>query len=99
MGSLNDVWICKANGHNVIVSQEPWVNNAFDLLKSICYSLVNSQVVDLSYTIHTEVQGWRCLKCGYSELTESEIDYYISKYLVKDKILNSIKQDHLLESI
>lgn len=37
MGSLNDLFICRANKHRISDAQEPWANVLFDWLKGVCY--------------------------------------------------------------
>ena len=39
MGSLNDVWLCSANGHTVADEKQQQVNAEFDALKSQAWSL------------------------------------------------------------
>jgi hypothetical protein len=41
MGSLNDVWLCAANGHSVSDEMEQKVNTEFDALKSQAWALAN----------------------------------------------------------
>jgi len=48
MGSLNDVWICVQNRHNVNNAQEPWVNNLFEILKGFCFRLAHDPEKDES---------------------------------------------------
>ena len=103
MGSLNDVVICTENNHNVTKIQEPWVNWLFDCLKSLCWYTAKSNnnkvsIDDIKQNLghgSTTIQGWRCLKCGYSELTTTDIDNYIASYIVKDDIVSFIQQENL----
>jgi hypothetical protein len=46
MGSINDVWICVQNKHNVTKAQEPWVNNLFEILKGLCFRLAHNPEID-----------------------------------------------------
>lgn len=42
MGSFNDVWLSVQNGYKITETQEPWVNNLFDMLKGLCFRLAKS---------------------------------------------------------
>ncbi len=103
MGSFNDVVICTENKHYISKIQEPWVNRLFDCLKSLCWCTaksVNNQVSindikqNLGYK-RSNIQGWRCLECGYSELNSTDIDSYIASYIIIDDIVSFIEQQDL----
>ena len=42
MGSLNDVWLCKVNGHTVPAGVESRVNSELDQLKSVAWQLAKA---------------------------------------------------------
>jgi hypothetical protein len=46
MGSFNDVWISVQNGHTITRTQEPWVNNLFEILKGLCFRLAHDPEKD-----------------------------------------------------
>lgn len=91
MGSINDLWV----GGNDIKGS--WNNEIFDHSKSLAYALAQrkgiggSELVDISTNRQrTVIQGWRCLECGYGEISEVGIESYIAnKYvpiLLRQKI-------------
>lgn len=103
MGSFNDVVICRMNNHKVTRQQEFWVNPLFADLKSICYyfakniGLPNS-VASLERemgSIGFSLQGWRCLKCCYGEVSPSDIESYIASHLVRRGILQALNESNL----
>lgn len=93
MGSINDLWV---GGNNL---NGAWENEIFDNSKSLSYSLAQkkgiggSELIRFSKDSHeNEIQGWRCLECGYSEISEIEIESYIASkfvpHILKEKIEN-----------
>lgn len=99
IGSFNDIWICEGNGHVIMKIQEPWINNAIDALKSISFSFAKFGKVDFLPYGNSLLQGYRCLDCGYSEITEYEIECYISKRVVGEMIRSAINRDELLNVV
>ncbi len=113
MGSFNDVWICGANQHRVTAAQEPWANQLFEWLKTLCYYMAqhpNEKVTAASLlktvgrhdaalaafvggdkapvsmrgrvSAGRKLQGWRCLDCGYAEVSTRDVDYAIAQDLI-----------------
>ncbi|WP_321515970.1 DUF6966 domain-containing protein [Marinifilum fragile] len=83
MGSINDLWV----GGNDIKGS--WKNEIFDHSKSLAYALAQrkgmggSELVGISPNRHRAViQGWRCLECGYGEVSKVEIESYIANKFV-----------------
>jgi hypothetical protein len=105
MGSFNDVVICTINGHKVTEEHEPWVNNFFQNLQALCYILTSESDDEVYATIiekafrkeAVEIQGWRCLKCGYGRITRADIDNFIAPKLLKSMMLRAINNNLLLE--
>lgn len=97
MGSINDVIICVQNNHNVTSKQEPWVNFLLMYLQSLSIFLVNSKDREITIDMmkdnfqcdSSKIQGTRCLLCGYSELSLTDIGPFIgfepSPFLEKPK--------------
>lgn len=46
MGSFNDLIICPENGHIVTKVQEPWANETFEWLKSLCFQFARDPSKD-----------------------------------------------------
>ena len=94
MGSFNDLVICEYNGHNVEPDQEPWVNTLLMYLQSLAleYSRKPTVLPDESkimWSLRPDrviIQGWRCLRCGYSEASPTDIDAYLCGRFLKAKI-------------
>jgi hypothetical protein len=103
MGSLNDIVVCKANGHTIEQSEEPWLNHTFGDLKSVCYYLAKNIPAEFSANALLDsmgrstfsVQGWRCLQCGYGEATKSDISYYVASRFVRDGILKMLPEKQI----
>ena len=105
MGSLNDVVICTENGHSVVKMLEPWVNILFEDLKGLCYSnakhnnIGEKELIKSLWSNAKEIQGERCLDCGYSLLSTYSIERYIAPDIIKDLIVNSYKEKSLITLI
>ena len=93
MGSINDLWV-GGNDLNGI-----WENEIFENSKSLAYILAqkkgigNSELVRISRNTNgKEIEGWRCLECGYSEISKNGIESYIANkfvpHILKEKIEN-----------
>ncbi|MCL2766161.1 MAG: hypothetical protein FWD21_00575 [Peptococcaceae bacterium] len=108
MGSINDVYICAENGHNITAGQEPWVNCAFKELKGFSYAFANAyangRVIDLAdheliTPANTTIQGECCLACGYKQTTKRNVDYYIARNIVSQEIVQGLYDNRLVSSI
>lgn len=107
MGSFNDVVICEENNHKVIKLQEAWVNNLLMGLKSVAYYLAKSEKGEINFDIlkeklkynYSKIQGSRCLACGYSELSESDVDNFIAPKIINEEIVKALSEGGLIELI
>lgn len=45
------------------------------------------------------IQGWRCLECGYGEISESDIHYYLARTIVPIKLLQACTSNILIPTI
>lgn len=110
MGSLNDVWICKHNGHAIADWQEPWANTLLKELKDLSILLAISareekhpafNEIKKKYSMKPQghIQGTRCLACGFSALDAYNIDSYISSKLISEELLIGLANNQLRASI
>ena len=93
VGSINDLWV-GVNDLNGI-----WENEIFDNSKSLAYTLAQKKGIGSAELVRfsknpngKEIKGWRCLECGYSEITKNKIESYIANkfvaHILKEKIEN-----------
>ncbi|MGI1659682.1 MAG: DUF6966 domain-containing protein [Desulfitobacterium sp.] len=101
MGSLNDLVLCPENEHQMTKDQVPWANDLLMELLSLCsyFARWPQKTVRLGSTDKMQIQGSRCLSCGYSELTMYDIENFISRRLVRNGIEQAIKSDKLVEFV
>lgn len=88
MGSVNDIWICKVNKHNIQSGGEVWVNELLTNLLGILYNLskkikqgeeINSdEIRKSSKHVDKYIQGQCCLQCGYKKISRRNLDTYIA---------------------
>jgi len=45
------------------------------------------------------IQGWRCLKCGYGEVTDRDIHHYIAKEIVPKYLLEACVSNRLIPTV
>jgi hypothetical protein len=45
------------------------------------------------------IQGWRCLECGYGEVSNSDINYYIAQTIVPTQLLEACVSNQLIPAI
>jgi hypothetical protein len=94
MGSINDLWV---GGHNL---NGTWENEIFDNSKSLAYTLAQKRGIGSSELVRFSInpngkaiEGWRCLECGYSEISKIGIESYIANkfvpHILKEKIENN----------
>ena len=111
MGSINDLWV----GGNDLIGI--WENEIFDNCKSLAYTLAQKKGIGGSELVSfvknpngKEIQGWRCLECGYSEISKNGIESYIANkfvpHILKEKIekgeltsISKIKELRNLEKV
>ncbi|MDP4147021.1 MAG: hypothetical protein Q8936_21535, partial [Bacillota bacterium] len=94
MGSFNDVVICVVNNHKVNKHQEAWTNYLLMGLKSVAYYLAKSEEIEINVDMlkeklqcnYSKIQGSRCLACGYSELSEGDVDNFIAPKIINEEI-------------
>lgn len=99
MGSFSDVVLCRANGHRVTEAQEPWVDRLFNDLQSACYYLATHlgkptfawSLVRSMGNIGSTLDGWRCVRCSYAEVTPKDLDRYIAYGHVRQGIVAAFK--------
>lgn len=107
MGSFNDLIISQKNKHGVTKQHEPWISRLFDDLRSVCYFLAKNltQSVEISEiehsmgTVGASLEGWRCLDCGYSDVSSVDIEYYIAFRLVRQGLLQSIVKSRVQDFV
>lgn len=130
MGSFNDVIICSMNQHQVTDQQDPWANNLFNWIKSICHFLAKQpcksfSAKDLSRSIgiydaplsafvggenapdsmrgsissDIKLQGWRCLECGYSEISRRALESMLSDIVLPGRIFKACEVNGLVQLI
>ncbi|MTI48430.1 MAG: hypothetical protein FH761_11350 [Firmicutes bacterium] len=103
MGSFNDLVICVQNKHNVTKKQEPWVNTLLMHLQSLSIFIAKSKDINMksiedNLQCHpSKIQGTRCLSCGYSELSLTNIDGFIAPKIVSDGIAKSLQNEKLID--
>lgn len=99
-GSLNDLVLSASNGHKVTKEQEPWANMLLHVLNSIGCMLATSNTANERAETEEiltnlggrkrELNGLRCPHCGYSEISASNIDYYIAPLIVSSEIYKEL---------
>jgi hypothetical protein len=107
MGSFNDVIICTINGHKVTEEQEPWVNQLFQNLQGLCCILatesdnaVIAKIIEKAFRKElVEIQGWRCLDCGFGKVTKTNIENFIAPKVLKSMMIRAINNNSLLECV
>jgi hypothetical protein len=45
------------------------------------------------------LQGWRCLRCGYSEVSHRDIEYFIAQVIVPDMVFRSCESLTLVQLV
>ena len=96
MGSLNDVTF-----------EDIWLGTLFDDLKSVCYYFAHNpkskpdQRALKSSLGNTgfELSGCRCLDCGYAAISDREIDYFIARQVIRQRILEEAARTRLREFV
>lgn len=106
MGSFSDLVLCEPNGHRLTGLQEPWANALFQDLKSVCCALAQNggqdlPASDISLSMGTSgevLEGWRCLECGYGEVTPVLIEWYLAKSRVRSWLVEVLEASTIVES-
>ena len=103
MGSFNDMAVPQADVRGGTKAQESLEHFLFCDLKSICYYLathinqrasVEAMLRSMGAMGYT-LQGWRCLNCGYAEVSPYDIDFYIAHYLIREGVIEAVKRSNL----
>jgi hypothetical protein len=92
MGSFNDIGF-----------ENPWIGYLFDDLKSACYFLARhpshkaeaSSIKPSMGNVSFNLQGWRCLNCGYEVVSNYEIERFIARKIIREEILKALDSGHL----
>ncbi len=98
MGSLNDLIICHENHHEIAAEKEPLANELVCCLTSICSTaskegqLTAEAAVVSCGTINLVLTGWRCLACGYAQITTRSARSLIAAVEVRKAIRDGIDQ-------
>ena len=99
MGSFNDIGF-----------ENPWIGYLFDDLKSVCYFLAHhpehnadaSSIGTSMGNLSFDLQGWRCLTCGYGTVSNYDIERFIARRITREEILKSVdtgQLGHFVESV
>lgn len=83
MGSINDLWIGTQSIDGI------WADNIWERCKSLAYLLARNggigglELLDQKVASHKkEIQGSRCLECGYGQVTVLGIEDYVASHLL-----------------
>lgn len=108
MGSLNDLVICTENRHMITKEQVPWVNSLLLDLCALSYTFAVSLRENKNITKESavrgmgnygfcQIQGWRCLCCGYAELSLYELECYVARVLVRKSIIDAMLSNTIVQ--
>jgi len=94
MGSINDLSV----GEND--TNGSWKNAIFEHAKALAYSLAQRKGIGGVELVDTSskgviIQGWRCLECGYGEISKVEIETYISNKMVPNILTEKINNGNV----
>ena len=84
MGSFTDLVICREKNHQITEEKEPLANQLLSCLTSVCYvtskrGAVNPvEAVAACGTTGLVLSGWRCLVCGYSQVSHYNIRGFLA---------------------
>ena len=93
MGSFNDLCF-----------DDVWFGPLFDHLKTCCFCFAKARGLHSAHipipvqlsNLGTQIQGWRCLVCGYSAISEWDIDYFITHRVVQEAVREAAADAQLL---
>ncbi len=96
MGSFND-----------IAFEDVWLGTLFDDLKSACYYFAHHptgkpDIRALESSMGSDgftLSGWRCLACGYGVVSHRDIDYFIARRVIRQRILAEAEHTRLQEFV
>ena len=101
-------WLRTINYHNAFDPEHKRFNfTTMDELKKIIRydnTAFNGNANDFDnlmtiYNPNQELDGWRCQNCGYSEIENKEIKYYLDACVFPAKFINACQQDTLIAFI
>lgn len=109
MGSINDLVICLENKHSIKSHEEAWANTILERLLVWCSHSARyieegnipsgSVLTEIEAYKDNQIQGWRCLQCGYSELKERNVDTYIAPAIVEARLNEALSENEICECI
>jgi hypothetical protein len=107
MGGLDDLIICTENGHRITKEQEPWVNELIQFLGELGLRLAATHGDPESLPADNpdadpgknSLSGWRCLSCGYGEVSPTDIRFYLAKTVFSDLTLEALRQGRLVDYV
>jgi hypothetical protein len=97
---LSDVWVCVQNGFDITVGQEPWAQALHEKLCVVSINLArqikSKHEVDIEEALSNAVfsrniQGSRCLKCGFMQLSQSNIDFYLAPNIILQEFCERLR--------
>lgn len=96
MGSFNDIGF-----------EDVWLGTLFDDLKSACYYCAHHptgkpDVRALEHSMGSvgfELCGWRCLLCGYGVVSHRDIDYFIARRVIRQRLVVEAGRARLREFV
>lgn len=102
MGSFNDLWLTPQD-HGVSAEQEPWANELFEWLKALLFWLARdpsrhvtaAELRSAFAATARPLAGWRCLRCGFSEVTPSDIDGFIAAQRIPPMVFTACERGTL----
>ncbi|MFH0990076.1 MAG: hypothetical protein V1799_08680 [bacterium] len=104
MGSFNDFSLSQSN-LQLSEEQEPFADQLFNDLKTLCYifstgkSFTRGEVEAQLETVNSNLQGWRCRRCGHAEVTLKEKDAFLAYRLVRQAILDAVVEGSLPQCV
>jgi hypothetical protein len=96
MGSFNDIGF-----------EDIWLGTLFDNLQSVCYYFAHRptarpDIPDLERSMGTigfELTGWRCLACGYGVVSRRDVEYFVARRVIRQRILSAVEQMQLQDFV
>jgi hypothetical protein len=101
---LGDVCVCVQNGFDITIEQEPWAQILHEKLCVVSINLAkqikSKHEVDIEEALSISVfsrniQGSRCLKCGFMQLSQSNIDFYLAPNIIFHELCERLKTRRL----
>lgn len=113
MGSLNDLWITTWNGRVNSESQKAWINETLSLLRHLAFqtahylkkkngnvfSRIAVNKVLWSSRRNLQLDGWRCLNCGYLETQVDGVDRFLARAVLPGEISRAKTESDLISVV